>query len=373
MKKILFFTQYGGRTGSEMLLWYILERFDRKLFQAQLFCNWKGELIDLLPNDVKFHVQKYNLLDRVLSKIIKPAYQNKILYEKQIVSIHNQFQPDYWYFNTIAMAELIPIARKLGVKVISHFHELPWFFETLSENELENLIEYSHAIIGCSEAVCERVRVLRDKNVYLQHEFIDTTKVITQNDKAAQIRQELNIGLDDFVWILSGSRVYNKGIDILPEIANYFGKEGVHFVWLGGHDSGLVYYVKKLIEKYDTKNVHFLGARKEDYYDYLALGNAFLLLSREDSFPLVMLEAAYLGKPIVAFNSGGVKEFVLDGMGKVVDSRNTIDLIKEMENLMSGEIKVDKKTLKERALEFSVEDQIYKWQNIINDITNDDK
>jgi glycosyltransferase involved in cell wall biosynthesis len=52
---------------------------------------------------------------------------------------------------------------------------------------------------------------------------------------------------------------------------------------------------------------------------YFAAFDVFALVSREDPFPVVCLEAASLGKPIVCFNSSdGEKEFVENDCGFVV-------------------------------------------------------
>jgi hypothetical protein len=51
----------------------------------------------------------------------------------------------------------------------------------------------------------------------------------------------------------------------------------------------------------------------------LALSDIFCLTSREDPFPLVMLEAAALGKPVVCFDrAGGASEFCALGGGLAV-------------------------------------------------------
>jgi len=63
------------------------------------------------------------------------------------------------------------------------------------------------------------------------------------------------------------------------------------------------------------------------------------LVSREDPFPLVCLEAASLGKPIVCFDkAGGMPEFVEDDCGFIVPYLDTeamaekiIELIKNPE------------------------------------------
>src|SRR5262249_45137938 len=64
--------------------------------------------------------------------------------------------------------------------------------------------------------------------------------------------------------------------------------------------------------------VHFLG-EKTNPLDYFAACDLFVLMSREDPFPLVMLEAASMGRPILCFEgSGGATEFVENDCGFAV-------------------------------------------------------
>jgi glycosyltransferase involved in cell wall biosynthesis len=64
--------------------------------------------------------------------------------------------------------------------------------------------------------------------------------------------------------------------------------------------------------------MHFPGTRP-DAREYFCAFDVFALVSREDSYPLVCLEAASMGKPIVCFDrAGGAREFVEDDCGFVV-------------------------------------------------------
>ena len=64
--------------------------------------------------------------------------------------------------------------------------------------------------------------------------------------------------------------------------------------------------------------VHFCG-HVANPLDYFAASDLFALVSREDPYPLVCLEAAMLGKPILCFaNAGGMPEFVENDAGFVV-------------------------------------------------------
>src|SRR5205814_4023764 len=72
------------------------------------------------------------------------------------------------------------------------------------------------------------------------------------------------------------------------------------------------------LRRSESPNVTFLGV-KRDARPYLRAGDVFLLSSREDPFPLVALEAAQCGLPILCFaDSGGMQEFVEGDAGYVV-------------------------------------------------------
>ena len=54
-------------------------------------------------------------------------------------------------------------------------------------------------------------------------------------------------------------------------------------------------------------------------FPVIASFDVFLLLSREDPFPLVALEAAYLHKPVLAFKgAGGIEDLVEEDAGTMV-------------------------------------------------------
>ena len=85
--------------------------------------------------------------------------------------------------------------------------------------------------------------------------------------------------------------------------------------------------------------VFILSVLKRNPLDYFALFDVSVSLSREDPFPLVVLEAASMGKPTVCFDrAGGAKEFVEEDCGYVVPyldiqamSSKVVDLLKSVE------------------------------------------
>ena len=84
-RRILFFTPYATRTGSEVLIYYILKYLDRSRFEAGLVCFAQGELLNDLPADIPvFYVRRdftfsdkvafhlgFHPIERALKKISK--------------------------------------------------------------------------------------------------------------------------------------------------------------------------------------------------------------------------------------------------------------------------------------------------------------
>ncbi|MDQ3814798.1 MAG: glycosyltransferase family 4 protein, partial [Armatimonadota bacterium] len=86
-----------------------------------------------------------------------------------------------------------------------------------------------------------------------------------------------------------------------------------------------------------TPYVQFLGARPNPL-DYFAAFDVFALVSREDPFPVVNLEAALVGKPIVCFDGGGgAREFVEDDCGFIVPYLDIENMASKVEELLKSE------------------------------------
>ncbi|WP_426327163.1 glycosyltransferase family 4 protein [Pedobacter sp. R-06] len=368
MKKILFITHNLGRTGSEMLLWYSLTNLNKEKFLPLLFTKDKGVLIDDLPSEIK-HFLPYKKNPkrslRLLRSILKIFKIDSLEY--QLSQIHKKNKVDFWYVNTIVIPEVYPIAKKLGVKVITHAHELPLAYNFVSYTGLETIISSSSALIGCSEAVCDKISDMGRPDVNLLYGFIDINK-ITCTKSAAEVKADIGFNNHDFVWAISGKTSLIKGIDFLVSLLKEL-PENVKIIWIGGEeDTGIYYYTKKTVENKFPGRVRFLGAQSKEYYNCLNAGDAFLLLSREDSFPLVMLEAAALGKPIVGFNSGGISEFLKENTGIVVDSWRTKDLAIAMMEVENNPERFNINEIKMQASRYEVKKQVSILENILDSI-----
>jgi glycosyltransferase involved in cell wall biosynthesis len=360
--RILIFTPFASRTGSEMMLWYLLQHVDRRRFQLGLVCLQSGELLRDLPADVPVWVapKHFTLWQKVRHKLGHNPITAVIRQAQQ------RFRADVWYLNTMTMPFLLPLAREAGVPVVTHFHEMPLSFGFVKSLEMKALFEESALLLGCSEVTSDAIRQGGGQPVETLHSFIDPGRVRVPDGRPAALRQALGIPPDAFVWVFSGTTSERKGFDLLPDIARELHDPNVHLVWVGQRlDDGSVYHTEQRCRQAGPTPIHLVGKQTDNYYAYLALGNGFVLASRQDPFPLVMIEAAQLGLPIVAFPSGGVTEFVQPGLGEVVDSWNVRDLVAAMRRIQTGAVPTHADASRRRAATFTVERQLPRWHELM--------
>lgn len=368
MKSVLFITHSFGRSGSEMLLLYMIKNLNREQFKLSLFSQSRGELLRELPDDVKSYVSyrksKY-ILKRMFRFILLLFRIQPVSY--QLTKIQNQTKADFWYVNTIVNPNVYAVAKKLGVRVITHVHELLTAYNFNSANEMKQIVTDSELCIGCSKIVCDKIADMGHKNIKLLYSFIDPDKINTNLEKIVA-REKIGLNTDDFVWAISGQTDLTKGIEFVIPLLKCLKRlnSNAKIIWIGKEvGRGVNFYVKETIRNHFDGKAIFLGEQKEFYYDYLNCADAFLLLSREDSFPLVMLEAAYLGKPIVSFDSGGSKEFIDSEMGVVVDNWGTEYLADAMLKIEAKHLQFDTETIKAKVLPFIAANQIEKLESIL--------
>lgn len=110
--------------------------------------------------------------------------------------------------------------------------------------------------------------------------------------------------------------------------------------------------LRESLEEKAGKTIEFLGAvSDEKLYELYADANALLYPVEDEDFGIVPIEAMGHGVPVIAHNSGGPKETIIDGKtGVLFDELSVAGLIAAINNFQS--LKFDHSKIKEHALEF---------------------
>lgn len=232
------------------------------------------------------------------------------------------------YVNTITTGEILEFLSFLDCPVICHVHELESIIRFYGEENMRQVRKHTSTYIAVSQAVKANLVAnhgISEDRIQTVHGFIPLSEAGSGRvaDSRAAVFQELRLPAGSKLVLNSGYIPQErKGVDLFIKVAEKvtqcYPAGVVHFVWVGGQ-SAFVEKMRKEVEALSlNKFVHFIGS-KPDVTPYYEASDVFMLTSREDPYPLVMLEAASHGKPVVCFgNSGGAPEFVENDAGFVV-------------------------------------------------------
>jgi len=142
----------------------------------------------------------------------------------------------------------------------------------------------------------------------------------------------------------SGSIDPRKGCDLFVHVAHALKRRGrvkdFAFVWVGQRynwDTYVDAYLNWLMQDIEAaglhEHVHFVGGR-DDVSPFYAASDAFLMLSRLDPFPCVVLEAMAAKLPVIAFDgASGSTEVLKDGGGICVPFLDLAEVTHQLEHL----------------------------------------
>ena len=218
---------------------------------------------------------------------------------------------------------------------------------------------------------------------------LNEAKIVYANSKAvAQRLKKYNNVNSEVLYppVLKPERFFNKsyGDEIIsicriePHKRQHLLIEAMRFVKSGvklricglGTDENYISRIKSLISLYNLKDKVFFENRwisEDEKIEYLsaALANAYIPFD-EDSYGYPVIEAALSKKStITSSDSGGVSEFVTDGVNGLIVSNSPEDIAGAFDSLF-----LDKKTAEElggRSYE-RLEELGINWQNVLKKI-----
>jgi glycosyltransferase involved in cell wall biosynthesis len=160
-------------------------------------------------------------------------------------------------------------------------------------------------------------------------------------ERQAALRSELGLGPDDRVVLMVGRMLRHKGVLEFVEAARRVRAacpEAV-FVLVGPSDPGNPARIppEKLQAWESEGTVRYLGMRG-DVRDLMAVADVVVLPSYyREGIPRVLIEAAAMGRPLVATDVPGCREVVRNGVnGFLVPARDAVALAQAIESLLKN-------------------------------------
>jgi len=245
--------------------------------------------------------------------------------------------------NTVASGDLAELFYEKGIRTITLVHEMPDIIKKMRlEKNAKLLSKYSSRVIFPSEFVREGFKTIAKledgKTVILpQGLYKDNRYKHRKSEARKKLRERFSLPESAQIILGVGFGDHRKGVDLFAEVAKIISEshehEDVYFMWVGN----LHVEIENMLEHEVKSNKHIIfQSALKDVDLFYAGADIFLLTSREDPFPAVVLEAMDVGLPVIGFsNAGGFKDIVNADTGALVPYLDVTAMSKEIISLLT--------------------------------------
>ena len=365
--KILYITPSVRLFGARVSLLTLVTNLDRTQFEPVVVCPKKGPLADeLIKRGIKtefipiksFRKGKYfPLIPLTVYKLIKLVKKENI----NLIHCNEDWVNPY--------AVLIKWFTK--IPVITHMRL------SITEKRIKNyLLKYADKIICVSNKSAEDFKnwKYKEEKVVTIYNGIDLN-VYNENVKGDKVRKEFNLSENDIlithIALISPRKMQNITINSAKIVLNKY--PNCKFLLVGEHSKRDIEYMnelKQMVKGYEDKII-FTGFRK-DIPEICAASDINLLISTDEGFGRVILEAGAMGVPTIGTNIGGIPEVIEDNKtGLLIPPNNSEELTKAIIKLIENPSlrKQLGKNAKERVkTKFSIEIHTHQIQNLYSSL-----
>lgn len=384
MKKILYLHAGSEMYGSDKVLLELLKGLDNTLFEPHVILPNYGILVEeLKQNNIKVSVLNYPILRRKYFNIrgILSYIKDYFYFSKQLENYCKTEKIDIIHNNTTAVLEGIYLKKKLKKPLVWHVHEIIVKPKLISDFINYLMGRYATKIVTVSNAVQNHVSTSKFVNVSkleTVYNGVDNDKFYVKNSDS--LREKFGFLKTDIIVGMIGRVNSWKGqSDFLDAMIPILKQDpSVKIILAGSAFEGEEWRIQELDKRISELDCKSQILRIDYYKDTIDLYNIFdifvLPSINPDPLPTVVLEAMACGKPVVAYNHGGVCEMVKDKHnGILVEVRNTKALSEAILELIHNEImreNFSKNSLNRQIEKFSISSYIENFSKLYSRINN---
>ncbi len=258
-------------------------------------------------------------------------------------------KPDLVYGNTVAVGKIYELVKQIGSPIITHIHELEMSINRYASGWIDILCKNTDHFIAASNFVRNNMQAnhnVSPGSISTVYEGVPARDASISTQEKQALKDKLGIPKGKKVVVGCGIGMpFRKGADLFIRVSQGIQHKLIdktECLWIGDFDPneydeqfGHWQDFQRLVK--DEPDIQFLGFQTHPI-DYLQIADVFLLTSREDPFPLVVMEAAQCGLPVICFDqAGGAPEFVSNDAGIVVPYCNVEKMVEASVELLTND------------------------------------
>lgn len=158
------------------------------------------------------------------------------------------------------------------------------------------------------------------------------------DESVAAVRKEFGFGGQNRIAVYVGRLAFHKGIADLFAAAEIVTASMPHARFLIVGEGPMEDEFRRRSEMGPLAGKVVFAGRREDVPQLIRASDLFVLPSFSEGLPLTLLEAAMVGRAMVATDVGGISEIVLAGVtGTLVKPRDPLGLAREIKTLLEDD------------------------------------
>lgn len=256
-----------------------------------------------------------NLLQNKVSQLINSVQKNNLdQLDGQLILVNGLGDHSFWENINLE------ITQKKAIII----HESPRHFKKPHHHSVDYAIEafknYSYFIFvssRCRDEWANLANLNQQTLFYIPNCCQEDLVRQIKSQKISILRQKLGFAKDQLIAVCVASLQPRKGqdilIDVFPEILSLLPNLKLYLIGPTAYGAN---WSKSLLKKVAASewadHVEYLGS-KDNALEFIYGADVFVLPSRAEAMPKVILEAMALGTPVIASDVDGVPELIDDG------------------------------------------------------------
>lgn len=354
---ILFISNHVSKTGAPAVLQLLLNYI--KANHSDQYTVYVSSLLmaDIKKEDRERWEKTYNCFFTEFVYDINSIELSKIPIITSLIDI------DIVYGNGVATLPQLYMFKKHDsyIKTILHVHENADGFQKIKETfgynftEALNYVDYFITVSRWQISELQQHGILLNNITNLPEPIdIDRLNQTLKNKSISKYTKTRVFGC--------GKGESRKGIDRFIEVSKHFDPNSYEFIWIGDVEiveNHVVLNGFGVFDDYKVEvgNVKFVG-QVETPAELLNCGDTFLMLSRQDPCPLVVLEALYSSLFVVTIKESGDSHIYCNEHDEILDTYNCDDVVSAIHS-------IEKKKKNEEIVRAK-----YEYYKILNNIVN---
>lgn len=264
----------------------------------------------------------------------------------------------------------MPLMEASGTKrkILELVESNTYFFATKVYPNSNGLYEF---ILKHNFTSPEKLKVLGNgssNGIDVSH--FDPKKFSEKNNQ--DLKKELRINEDDFVFIFVGRLVADKGINELLQAFNQLtnDSDNVKLLLVGSLEPELDPLSAESLDIISSNNaIRFVGFQN-DVRPFFAISNCLVFPSYREGFPNVVMQAGSMGLPSIVSNINGCNEIIVEGEnGTIIPTKDSKAIYLSMIKLLHDSLYREKLQQKARFMIESRYGQELIWNSLLKEYT----